>query len=914
MASAEALRWAQTSQAAPYLAKYGINNGYLQQAAKPSFLGGSSAGLGKAIGGGIRSVPGIIGALLKGIVQPAGQWAKSTAEGARYIPGAVTALAAEQAGDQGVLKFLPESIREGLRGETLSKGQVEFAKKLYGANPFEKGGAWQFQQNYKPITEKLGGYSQEQYRDITGNEGRAAMEGLKGGAGALSYIPATKALGMFGSGSAATLSMTKEKGLTSNLAKEMALSGVLSAGIGVGLQQGGKLMRKLTYGVDPQSNIKVGDIVDGKPVTTDELDILKAYGKGSAGPQNKFRRFNQEAEIIGNRLSKEGAKATKSGLSRMYELEALGVDPEQLTFTRGDIEAKLSKDAVEEVQSGFLKKFYGEGVKGAKGLPEDFFSVKQYHPRVKLLLGANERMATQKLGGADPVAKKAFVFWDEANKIPTENGKMLAEDVKDAVDRSVAVPKIIESLDSQIDTAATKSGARIDPLDVIDKFDEKLSYLPTSERNNPQTTAYINDVLDYSKKYVDSSDGKVSLEGWRQAMQDMGKAVGGTKKIIGATENTAAKLQVYDAGREAMRDTLSDTSPEVSTLMGKMKDIIDISPYIHGSVGKSRTVPFMLGRWLPFLVPVEVGGPISKVSTAITNIKVPIGTQLAGTQSSGLAKALTPIAETAASEVPFQAAKNTAGSAFRNQVGKLSNITTGAAPWAIGRGIGAGLPNMPIPQTPQQQQTPQVQGQVPFNELQSLQDVMSQGYQQPATAGLTGAMGATGNQGSQGGQQNTQNIQMLLGLMQGGMDPAQALAITKYMFPEAAGPTAASQKNVGTANQGLSNVAEMRRLLGGGASLLGAKLPNVFQGDKTQEYNFVARDAMDIITRLRTGAALNEEEQRFYMQYIPTWSDKPETVEYKLSRLEEMYRNIGQNGVLSNAPIQETTNPYLQQQ
>lgn len=76
-----------------------------------------------------------------------------------------------------------------------------------------------------------------------------------------------------------------------------------------------------------------------------------------------------------------------------------------------------------------------------------------------------------------------------------------------------------------------------------------------------------------------------------------------------------------------------------------------------------------------------------------------------------------------------------------------------------------------------------------------------------------------------------------------------------------------------------------RGLLGGfGANLLGST-----------EYDTAAKNLSDVITRLRTGAALNASEEGFYKSQVPQAFDSPEAREQKLALFRNLFNSIKQN-------------------
>lgn len=57
----------------------------------------------------------------------------------------------------------------------------------------------------------------------------------------------------------------------------------------------------------------------------------------------------------------------------------------------------------------------------------------------------------------------------------------------------------------------------------------------------------------------------------------------------------------------------------------------------------------------------------------------------------------------------------------------------------------------------------------------------------------------------------------------------------------------------------------------------------------TGVYETSRKQAMDVIARLRTGAAISDKEEQLYMSMVPEASDSPETVDYKLQSLAQLF-------------------------
>ncbi len=68
-----------------------------------------------------------------------------------------------------------------------------------------------------------------------------------------------------------------------------------------------------------------------------------------------------------------------------------------------------------------------------------------------------------------------------------------------------------------------------------------------------------------------------------------------------------------------------------------------------------------------------------------------------------------------------------------------------------------------------------------------------------------------------------------------------------------------------------------------------------------RKFETARKEASDVITRLRTGAALNESEERFYKSQLPTILDykNPEAIKYKI----ELFRNLFER-LQKSSPIQ----------
>lgn len=65
---------------------------------------------------------------------------------------------------------------------------------------------------------------------------------------------------------------------------------------------------------------------------------------------------------------------------------------------------------------------------------------------------------------------------------------------------------------------------------------------------------------------------------------------------------------------------------------------------------------------------------------------------------------------------------------------------------------------------------------------------------------------------------------------------------------------------------------------------------------------FQLREAADVLTRVRTGAALNESEQSFYAKQVPRVVDDKKTIVNKLNQLKALYAGIGGTPITVQLP------------
>jgi hypothetical protein len=134
-----------------------------------------------------------------------------------------------------------------------------------------------------------------------------------------------------------------------------------------------------------------------------------------------------------------------------------------------------------------------------------------------------------------------------------------------------------------------------------------------------------------------------------------------------------------------------------------------------------------------------------------------------------------------------------------------------------------------------------------------------------------------------------------------GATPSQTMQLAEMLMAQNAplkvqGKVAAKDYN--NAISGLRSLDGLERLLDEGTSLaphmLGrGDVSELVGGSQYRQYMQYARDVADIIARIRTGAQINEQELKLYMdQYLPKWYDDEATRRSKLDLIRNYFNGI----------------------
>jgi hypothetical protein len=103
-------------------------------------------------------------------------------------------------------------------------------------------------------------------------------------------------------------------------------------------------------------------------------------------------------------------------------------------------------------------------------------------------------------------------------------------------------------------------------------------------------------------------------------------------------------------------------------------------------------------------------------------------------------------------------------------------------------------------------------------------------------------------------------------------------------------PTDQQKRTSANAQSGLRALDNVESILSSDPNApLKSKIPLV---SGRSPYAAASREINDVLTRLRTGAALNQDEQKFYEKQLPQPFDSPATIAYKLSIFRDLFTQL----------------------
>lgn len=80
-----------------------------------------------------------------------------------------------------------------------------------------------------------------------------------------------------------------------------------------------------------------------------------------------------------------------------------------------------------------------------------------------------------------------------------------------------------------------------------------------------------------------------------------------------------------------------------------------------------------------------------------------------------------------------------------------------------------------------------------------------------------------------------------------------------------------------------------------GKAAAGAILPNVIASEDAQFFETRRQNLSDLVGRMRSGGAINDDEEERFLKLIPRFGDSKETVKYKLNQLNKEFSSVQKN-------------------
>ncbi len=161
---------------------------------------------------------------------------------------------------------------------------------------------------------------------------------------------------------------------------------------------------------------------------------------------------------------------------------------------------------------------------------------------------------------------------------------------------------------------------------------------------------------------------------------------------------------------------------------------------------------------------------------------------------------------------------------------------------------------------------------------------------------------------AQGGDLN--DVQKFLSVAQA-MQKIQAAPAQKPMSAEASKVVSNAYSGFDSLDQLQSMIQQdpsvLRKTATPGRSIAGGLLGNALG---TAGYDNLSRNILDVITRLRTGAALTASEEEFYKQQLPQAFDSPDVIQQKLDMFRDLFSSVASKAGRGGVSVQDALAAY----
>lgn len=405
-------------------------------------------------------------------------------------------------------------------------------------------------------------------------------------------------------------------------------------------------------------------------------------------------------------------------------------------------------------------------------------------------------------------------------------------------------------LSSQVDDILDKTPIQLDGAQVGERLKNAATDLTDSryldlDLNNPSVKAIIDR---YSEKFASAKDAKsvndIVKTLNKTATRAQNKLVDEKGGVLTAQEQAALALK--RAG-----DDLLSSVPEIVPLKKNMAQIFEVTPQVAKQGEKGLSSSLVGG--LKVKAPVQAGSAVASK----------LGSALQG----GAGEAIAPGAKGFASRILAGKALTSPlpDEAMQQQDGMPVDTTAGLP----SDNIGGQAKALTADDILAEQQDTTGQDTDPYsaaNVQATVKSIIAQGGTQKDVAEFLN---------------NAKTVNDLT-----------ATKATKPLSAEAS-------KTIANANSGLSSLATLsdtinksgvpKATLLPGRGLFGGLVGNAAG---TSQYDTAAKNISDVITRLRSGAAITDQEAAFYNSQLPQAFDSPETVQEKLGIFKDLFTSV----------------------
>lgn len=445
----------------------------------------------------------------------------------------------------------------------------------------------------------------------------------------------------------------------------------------------------------------------------------------------------------------------------------------------------------------------------------------------------------------------------ELAKVAARYGKT-AEDIIGKTGKGGPIQQTIKSLESGIQTTASRGGTnvKIDASDVISSLKSEAKSIKKELGGGARLKQLNKVIADAEAKYGKGVTVGQALKTLRSANAQFGKAI--LDDSGDAVIKAAQKLEA-----NTLRKLLKERYPSIAGSLDEQSKLIQTREALLRARAVERTGGFKTGAF-DLTRPGTVIDPLLNSATVTNKIL---------TKGGQASPSLVSDAKSILSSTP----------------GKIASTQL------VARGLTGNLPSNNEILLAENAAVNQMTGSPSF----------SGGQGDSATAsGVFG--GATPQTSVYTREAAAQDIQRDLQAT-GGANMEKYMTLYQFLNPE---PSSASQKPlsaeaskvIANAQGGLESLGQLEQMIQSGGVPLGTVVPGRdWVGGLgasilgTSGYDTAAKNVADVITRLRTGAAITESEEAFYKAQLPQAFDPPEVRAQKMDMFRNLFSRVAGN-------------------